>query len=244
MAVALLVAAGRGERLGHGRPKALITLAGKPMLAWSVAALRAVPAVQQIAVALPADELGAAPAGTIAVAGGAVRSQSVRNALQASGDGDPVIVHDAARPLAGPQLFERVLAALSREGADGAVAAVPVPDTIKQVGADGSTVSATLDRSRLWAVQTPQAFRREALERSLLDASDELLGAATDDAWLIERAGGVVRVVESDRENIKITAAVDLRVAEVLKQDIHLDENGAITYRTKLQLSFKYEHDH
>src|SRR5438067_4261491 len=90
MAVALIVAAGRGERLGTGRPKALVPLAGRPMLEWSVEALRAVGSVERIVVALPADELDAAPEGTVAVAGGEARSHSVREALRASGDGDPV----------------------------------------------------------------------------------------------------------------------------------------------------------
>src|SRR5437588_10422838 len=101
MAVALIVAAGRGERLGSDRPKALVMLAGKPMLQWSVEALQAVPAVHRIVVALPPDRLRDAPHGTVAVAGGAVRSQSVREALRATGGG-PVIVHDAAAPLAPP----------------------------------------------------------------------------------------------------------------------------------------------
>jgi 2-C-methyl-D-erythritol 4-phosphate cytidylyltransferase len=216
MAVALIVAAGHGERLGYGRPKALVTLAGRPMVEWSVEALRAVPAVEAIVVALPLSELDAAPEGTLGVAGGVVRSQSVREALRASGDGDPVIVHDAARPLATPDLFERALADLERHGVDAVVAAAPVTDTIKQVGDDGRTVLRTLDRSRLWAIQTPQVFRRSALERALEDASDHELAAATDEAWLIERAGGIVRVVEADPGNIKITSAADLRVAELL----------------------------
>ncbi len=216
MAVALIVAAGRGERLGSGRPKALVTVAGRPMLEWSVDALRAVVAVERIVVALPAGELEAAPEGTIAVAGGAVRSQSVREALRAAGGGDPVIVHDAARPLAPPELFERALEDLERSGADAVIAAAPVSDTIKEVGEDGQTVMRTLERSRLWAVQTPQVFRRAALDRALTEASDELLGAATDDAWLIERSGGTVRVVLSGPENIKITTAADLHVAERL----------------------------
>jgi 2-C-methyl-D-erythritol 4-phosphate cytidylyltransferase len=213
MAVALIVAAGRGERLGSGRPKALITLAGQPMVQWSVDALRAVAAVQRIVVALPAEEVGSAPAGTIGVAGGAVRSESVLAALRACGDGDPVIVHDAARPLAPPELFERALEALDRYGCDGVVAAARVSDTIKEIGPDGFTVSATLDRSRLWAVQTPQAFRRAALERAL-DVADDVLAAATDDAWLVERAGGVVCVTESGPENLKVTSPIDLRIAE------------------------------
>jgi 2-C-methyl-D-erythritol 4-phosphate cytidylyltransferase len=216
MAVALLVAAGRGERLGFDRPKALVPLAGRPLLEWSVAALRAVRAVQQIVVALPPGELGVAPEGTIAVTGGDVRSRSVREALRICPEGDPVIVHDAARPLAQPELFERVLAELERSGADAAIAATPVADTIKEVGSDGRTVDRTLERTRLWAVQTPQVFRRAALERALLEASDELLAAATDDAWLIERAGGTVRVVDAGAENIKVTTGIDLRLAELL----------------------------
>src|ERR1700737_2694599 len=116
MAVALIVAAGRGERLGSDRPKALVPLAGKPLLEWSVAALRAVSEVEQIVVALPPDQLAAAPEGTLAVAGGEARSQSVREALRAARGGDPVIVHDAARPLARPELFRRALAELERSG--------------------------------------------------------------------------------------------------------------------------------
>jgi 2-C-methyl-D-erythritol 4-phosphate cytidylyltransferase len=216
MAVALIVAAGRGQRLGSGGPKALVTLAGTPMLEWSVATLRTVREIEQIVVALPPDALDAAPDGTVAVAGGAVRSQSVREALRASGAGDPVVVHDAARPLATAALFERALAQLRESGVDAVIAATLVSDTIKQVGPDRRTVERTIDRTRLWAVQTPQVFRRAALERALLGADDELLAAATDDAWLIERAGGTVEVVESEPRNLKITTPTDLRLAELL----------------------------
>jgi len=216
MAVALIVAAGRGERLGSEGPKALVALAGMPMLEWSVRALRSVTAVEQVVVALPEPYVARAPAGTLGVAGGAVRSASVRAALRQAAEGDPVIVHDAARPNARAPLFERVLAELEGSGADGAIAAAPVADTIKEVGDDRRTVSRTLDRARLWAVQTPQAFRRPALERALFDASDETLASATDDAWLVERGGGVVRVVPSDPENLKVTTVADLRVAEAL----------------------------
>jgi 2-C-methyl-D-erythritol 4-phosphate cytidylyltransferase len=219
MAVALVVAAGRGERLGSARPKALVRLAGKPMLEWSVAALSAVPAVEQIVVALPPGELALAPAGTRAVAGGEARSQSVRAALLAAGPGDPVIVHDAARPLAGADLFELALAELERSGADAVIAATPVSDTIKEVDPAGTEVRRTLDRGALWAIQTPQVFRREALERALLDATDELLAAASDDAWLVEHAGGSVRVVDGGPENIKVTTPTDLRLAELLLEE-------------------------
>ena len=210
MAVALIVAAGRGERLGLDRPKALIALAGKPMLEWSVRAASEV--AETIVVALPAAELDAAPPGTIAVAGGEVRSQSVRAALGAAGTGDPVVVHDAARPLATPQLFARALAELERTGVDAVIAAAPVPDTIKE--ARGGVVTRTLERSSLWAVQTPQVFRRVALEEALAD--DALLGRATDDAWLIEQRGGAVRVVDSGQPNFKITTPTDLQLAELL----------------------------
>jgi 2-C-methyl-D-erythritol 4-phosphate cytidylyltransferase len=215
MAVALIVAAGRGERLGLERPKALVALGGKPMLEWSVDALRAVPAVEQIVVALPPDALDFAPDGTVGVAGGSARSESVRLALQAAGPGDPVIVHDAARPLAPAELFVRALSELERSGADAVIAATPVSDTIKEVG-EGQMVTRTLERARLWAVQTPQVFRRAALERVLAEASTELLSAATDDAWLIEREGGRVKVTDAGAQNIKVTTATDLRVAELL----------------------------
>jgi 2-C-methyl-D-erythritol 4-phosphate cytidylyltransferase len=216
VAVALIVAAGRGERLGSGRPKALVSLCGRPMLEWSVVSLQAVSAVTQIVVALPADQLDAAPEGTIAVAGGAQRSHSVRAALAACPEGDPVIVHDAARPLATPQLFEQALLELARhQDADAVIAATPVVDTIKEVADDGRTVARTLERSRLWAVQTPQVFRRAALERALAGVSDDVLALATDDAWLVERTGGVVRVVGADPGNLKVTTPEDLRIAEL-----------------------------
>jgi 2-C-methyl-D-erythritol 4-phosphate cytidylyltransferase len=228
MAVALIVAAGRGERLGSGRPKALVTLAGRPLLEWSVAALRAVPEVTAIVVALPAGELDAAPEGTIAVAGGETRSESVKRALAAAPGGDPVIVHDAARPLAAPELFARGVAEIESGEADAVIAAAPVSDTIKEVvHEDDLTVSATLTRSRLWAVQTPQIFRRAALGRVLAEATAEDLAAATDDAWLIERAGGTVRLLRSDPGNLKITTPHDLRIAElVLAERLEVADGG------------------
>ena len=191
------------------------------MLDWSVAALREVEAVKEIVVALPADRLDAAPAGVVAVAGGVTRSESVRAALAAASDGGIVIVHDAARALATPALFAAAVSELERGGADAVIAAAPVSDTIKQVHLEGRAVERTLDRSRLWAVQTPQVFRRAALEQAL-SAPDELISAATDDAWLVERQGGTVAVLPASAENFKITTPLDLRVAELL-----LSERGA-----------------
>jgi 2-C-methyl-D-erythritol 4-phosphate cytidylyltransferase len=212
VAVAIVVAAGGGERLGASRPKAFVLLAGRPMVEWSVAALRAVPAVEQIVVVLPPGE--AAPEGAVSVPGGAHRAQSVRAGVLAAAGGDPVIIHDAARPLAPPALFEAALAELAASGADGVIAAAPVVDTTKRAGPDGAVLE-TLARDELWAVQTPQVFRRAALERAL-DVPEQVLAAATDDAWLIERQGGTVRIVAAPRENLKVTTPLDLRVAELL----------------------------
>jgi 2-C-methyl-D-erythritol 4-phosphate cytidylyltransferase len=213
MTVALIVAAGSGERLGAGRPKALVQLAGQALVQWSIDALREVSGLDRIVLALPAGT--AAPPGVIAVEGGAVRSDSVRRALAAAGEGDPVVVHDAARPLVTSELVERAIAALEGDAdAEAAIAATPVTDTIKRVDGAGA-VSETLDRSELWAVQTPQVFRRVALERALQVSAQEL-ARATDDAWLIERAGGRVIVVRADAENLKVTTPFDLRVAELL----------------------------
>jgi 2-C-methyl-D-erythritol 4-phosphate cytidylyltransferase len=216
MAVALIVAAGLGERLGSDRPKALVRVAGRAMLEWSVAALQCVTEVQEIVVALPPGNLDEAPLGTTAVAGGAARSESVRAALAAARRIDPVIVHDAARPLARAELFTAALSELSRVEADAVVCAAPVTDTVKQVGDDGRTVLATLDRARLWAAQTPQVFRRAVLERVLRASTAEELRTATDEAWLVERSGGRVVVLPGPPENIKITTPTDLRLAELL----------------------------
>jgi 2-C-methyl-D-erythritol 4-phosphate cytidylyltransferase len=215
-AVAVIVAAGRGERLGQDRPKALVPLAGRTLLEHAVDALRAVEQVVEIIVALPAEHLDGAPAGVLTVAGGAVRSQSVARGLAAAPPGaEAVIVHDAARPLATPELFRRALEELAATGADAVIAAAPVTDTIKQAAPDGHTVATTLERERLWAVQTPQVFRRAALERALASGEAEL-ARATDDAWLVERQGGTVRLLRSSPRNLKITTPLDLQVAEML----------------------------
>jgi 2-C-methyl-D-erythritol 4-phosphate cytidylyltransferase len=180
------------------------------MLEWSVEALRRVDEVDTIVVALPPG--CEAPAGTIGVTGGAHRSQSVLVALQAA-PGDPVIVHDAARPLLSPELVRAALAELAAfPRCDAVIAAAPVTDTIKE--ARDGVVTRTLERAALWAVQTPQVFRRAALERAL-DAPEEVLARATDDAWLVERSGGTVRVVAAPRENLKVTTPGDQQLAEI-----------------------------
>jgi 2-C-methyl-D-erythritol 4-phosphate cytidylyltransferase len=211
MAVALVVAAGRGERLGSGGPKAFVMLADRPMVDWSLEALRAVDDLQRIVVALPPGVT--APAGTVGVQGGEQRSHSVRAALAAAGDDDVVLVHDAARPLVTPQIVRDCLRALASEDCDGVIAAAPLVDTVKETR--GREVVRTLDRSRLWAVQTPQVFHRAALEKALAQ-DDEVLAAATDDAALVEAAGGTIRVVPAPATNFKVTTPDDLHLAELL----------------------------
>jgi 2-C-methyl-D-erythritol 4-phosphate cytidylyltransferase len=145
------------------------------------------------------------------VTGGASRSESVRLALAAAPEATVAVVHDAARPLVTRELVDACIAGVG-EGVDGAVAAAPVSDTIKEADDDRRVVR-TLDRSRLWAIQTPQAFVADVLRRAL-EAGD--LAAATDDASLVEAQGGVIHVVEAPPENIKVTSRVDLALAETL----------------------------
>jgi 2-C-methyl-D-erythritol 4-phosphate cytidylyltransferase len=149
------------------------------------------------------------------VPGGATRSDSVSLGLAEAEDADVVVVHDAARPLVTADLFDRCIAQLAHWGCDGVVAAARAVDTVKEAGA-GGRVLATLERSRLWAVQTPQAFRAAALAEAFA-AGD--LGRAYDDAQLVEAHGGDVRIVEAPRHNFKITTPHDLRVAAWLLEE-------------------------
>jgi 2-C-methyl-D-erythritol 4-phosphate cytidylyltransferase len=205
--VGIVPAGGSGERLGADRPKAFVLLGGRPLLDWSLDALSE--ACDRIVVAVPA----AHEQPPDRVAGGASRSESVRNALRAAPEATVVVVHDAARPLLVPGLVRRCLDALVA-GVDGAIAAAPVTDTVKEVDEDG-LVTRTLDRGCLWAIQTPQVFRADVLRRAL-DASVETLAAATDDASLVEAVDGRVVVVEAPPENIKVTSPRDLKLAEAL----------------------------
>lgn len=199
--------------MGANAPKALLTIGGCQMLQWSVAALQSSPSIEGIVVALPPNT--PAPEECSGVLGGEFRSLSTRNAFERTSE-DVAIVCDAARPMLTPQLVESVLAGLG--DADAVVAATPVTDTVKEVS-DGKVVR-TLDRAGLWAVQTPQAFRREALERALAQP-DDVLAAATDEASLVEALGGTVNVVEAPPENIKVTTPVDFRLVELLLRERH-----------------------
>jgi 2-C-methyl-D-erythritol 4-phosphate cytidylyltransferase len=199
---AIVVAAGRGERFGG--PKLQTVLAGRRAVEWSVDAARA--ACDGVVLVVAAGDDPGVEADR-RVDGGATRSESVRAGLTAvPDDADVVVVHDAARPAARPALFHAVVAAV-RAGADAAVPGVPVTDTIKRV--DGDAVVATLDRSSLVAVQTPQAFGAAALRAAHADAGD-----ATDDAALVERRGGRVVVVPGDASNRKLTSPDDVAALE------------------------------
>jgi 2-C-methyl-D-erythritol 4-phosphate cytidylyltransferase len=222
---AVIAAAGSGQRLGAGGPKALVPLAGRPLVEWSIAACRAAAGVRSIVVACPpghAHELGGDDLGV--VDGGSTRAESVANALEAVGT-ELVAIHDAARPLVTSELIEGVVGSLVADPeADGAIAAVPVTDTVKRTRftlspCEGSNadlvIGETLDRGRLWAAQTPQVFRTEALRRALA-AYPKDGPAATDEAMLVEASGGRVLIHPASSQNLKVTTPLDLRVAEAL----------------------------
>jgi 2-C-methyl-D-erythritol 4-phosphate cytidylyltransferase len=187
------------------------------MLEWSLDAFRGASTIGEIIVAAPpGQDDRVSERGVVAVAGGGHRSESVANALALCA-GDIVVVHDAARPLVTSELIDAMVAELAaEEDAAGVIAATPVTDTIKQA-TDRGQVERTLDRSGLWAVQTPQAFRAEALRKALADPDS--LPEASDDAMLVERQGGRVVIHSTSRDNIKVTTPFDLRVAELLLRE-------------------------
>jgi 2-C-methyl-D-erythritol 4-phosphate cytidylyltransferase len=216
---AILAAAGRGARMGQ--PKQLLELAGKPVAAWSLETIASEPAVTQIVVACEPDErssferlanrIGGGKVQRV-VSGGARRQDSVFTALRAvTPPTELIVVHDGARPFVSKEVIHSVIEQARAHG--GAIAAVPVKDTIKQVSENG-TVHKTIPRARLWAAQTPQAFTYELLFRAHESAeADGFMG--TDDAELVERLGGAtIAIVESSYENLKITTPEDLIIAE------------------------------
>jgi 2-C-methyl-D-erythritol 4-phosphate cytidylyltransferase len=216
---AVLVAAGRGERLGSDRPKAFARLGDRVLLAESLERLEASEWIDAIVVVAPeeweeptillAEELGAGKVHA-AVPGGATRAASVRAGLaEVPDDVLVVLVHDAARPLLAAEVIGRVLGGLA-EGWDGVVAGLPLADTVKRVDAHGR-VAETVDRAGLYAIQTPQAFPAATLRDALARGDD-----ASDCAGLVEQAGGRVRVVEGDPRLFKVTTASDLAFVETL----------------------------
>jgi 2-C-methyl-D-erythritol 4-phosphate cytidylyltransferase len=201
----IVVAGGTGTRFGTA--KQFESIAGARLVDRAVEATAA--ACDEVVVVLPDAHRWDGPAVTAVVVGGATRSASVRAGLTAVAPSAAIIVvHDAARPLASPALFDAVIGAV-RGGADAAVPAVPVPDTVKRV--DGDEVVETVARDGLVAVQTPQAFRADALRAAHAAGAD-----ATDDAALIEAADGRVVIVPGDRANVKVTTRADLVMAVAL----------------------------
>ena len=223
-ATALIAAAGSGERLGAGGPKALVELAGRPLVTWCLDAFAEATGVERAVIAAPPGyepEVARASGGDRdallieVVSGGESRAQSVAAAL-AHADGEVIVVHDAARPLVTAQLIEALLGRLSdHPGAAGAIAAAPLTDTLKRAREPGPVVERTESRDHLWAAQTPQVFRASAL-REALAVDPERAAAATDDATLVEQAGGEVLIEPGPPSNLKVTTAADLRLAELI----------------------------
>ena len=213
-AVGIVAAAGSGSRLGADLPKALVPLAGRPLVRWAVDTLLA-GGVAEVVVTIPPGEraafAAAVPGGVLLVDGGPTRTASVRAGLAAVDEAaDAVLVHDAARPLTPPEVVARVLAALA-EGARAVVPVLPVVDTTVAVGPDGE-ITGALPREQIRRVQTPQGFSRATLVQAYrrLPASAEL----TDDAAVVQSAGVRVSTVPGDERAAKITVAQDLALAE------------------------------
>ncbi len=217
---AVIAAGGAGRRLDADVAKQYLVLAGEPVLLRTLRVFLAHPAVRLIVVALPMADAEEPPGWLsdldgriVVVRGGAERGDSVARGLEAvPAEIDVVLVHDAARPLVTRAILDRAIATAAR--GIGAVAAIPVSDTIKEVDSAGRIVS-TPDRRRLWQAQTPQAFPRALLAEAYRRAGEEGI-TATDDAALIERYGGVVEVVEGSSENLKITRNGDVALAEAI----------------------------
>jgi 2-C-methyl-D-erythritol 4-phosphate cytidylyltransferase len=212
--VAVVPAAGSGERLAAGAPKAFVNLGGRPMLEYVLSGLRDSGVVDRVVVAVPPNRTDEAKlvfgGDAVIVAGGSDRTESVRLALAAVGDAEFVLVHDAARPLTPPSMIVRVVHAL-QSGHVAVIPALPVSDTIKAVDANG-VVLGTPERSGLRAVQTPQGFQTELLRL----AYDRAAGPFTDDASVVEATGTPVQVVDGDPLAFKITTPTDLLLAQTL----------------------------
>ncbi|HEY3247139.1 MAG TPA: 2-C-methyl-D-erythritol 4-phosphate cytidylyltransferase [bacterium] len=224
-AAAVVVAAGRGERLGARGPKAFVTLAGIPLLVHAVRALEAAALVGRIIVVVGTDDvararslLSAAGCGKVGavVPGGADRQGSVFSGLAEVGSAPLVAVHDGARPLVRPALVDRVIAAAQETGA--ASAGIPIRQTVKLV--EGGQAVETVDRDRLWIAHTPQAFATHLLRRAHEQALQEGWHAS-DDAGMVERCGQPVRMVEDSVLNLKVTVPDDLALAEAMLATAH-----------------------
>lgn len=219
---AVVVAAGRGARMGSDTPKQFLPLLGRPLLAHTLDALLSHPAIDGAIVAIPhgwkarvVDEVLArvrVPKPVRLVSGGQSRAESVARALaRVPRAAEFVLVHDGARPNIAPHLIDRLLEAVAKHGA--AIPALPATDTLKERTATGF-VKRTLDRSKIVCVQTPQAFRRALLARAYADNRD--VARITDCAGVVEATGAKVAIVPGERENLKVTEPMDLAIAASL----------------------------
>ncbi|WP_020404624.1 2-C-methyl-D-erythritol 4-phosphate cytidylyltransferase [Gracilimonas tropica] len=218
----IIPAAGSGVRLGHDIPKPFIRIGDKTILEHTVSRFTALPNLKQVIVATSKNYISTVrnmkvniPEGIdlIVVEGGEERQFSIHNALsEVSVDIELIAVHDAVRPFIRTKLIAQCCEVAAEVG--GAIIGVPAKDTIKKVDASGKII-ATPDRSELWQAQTPQVFRKSLLTEAY-DSAMEAGFFGTDDASLVERIGGVVKMVEGDRENLKITYPVDLKIAELI----------------------------
>jgi 2-C-methyl-D-erythritol 4-phosphate cytidylyltransferase len=223
-AAAIVAAGGSGKRMGGGFPKQLLEIRNKPILLHTLEKLDRVPELEIILLAVHASIkeiiLARLPAWNLrktvrVVEGGAERQDSVRRALgEVPEHIRLVLIHDAVRPFVPVAKIREVLSAAARDG--GAILAVRAKNTVKK-GRE-NWVEETVDRNVLWEVQTPQAFRREILNRAYAKAEDEGF-SGTDDSQLVERLGAPVRIIIGEETNIKITSPADLRLAEILAQE-------------------------
>ncbi|UVT16875.1 MAG: 2-C-methyl-D-erythritol 4-phosphate cytidylyltransferase [Nitrospira sp.] len=220
---ALVPAAGRGLRMGGPVPKQFLSLGGEPLILHSLRVLQASSAIDEIILAVPATEMDYCLTQIVAqhhftkvtkvVPGGKERQDSVRHALEEVHDDVAVVlVHDAVRPFLTERMVEEVVRKARAKGA--AIIALPMKDTVKQVGMD-HVIKRTLDRETLWLAQTPQAFRRDWLLAAHRKAHGEGV-RATDDAYLMEWCGYPVSVVEGSGENIKVTRPEDMAIGEAI----------------------------
>ncbi|MEA5471360.1 2-C-methyl-D-erythritol 4-phosphate cytidylyltransferase [Spirulina sp. 06S082] len=220
----LIPAAGLGKRMGGDRNKLLLTLLGKPLLEWTLLAAKASKKIEWIGLLGQSydfiafeellDRVNLAKPVEL-IQGGTTRQESVYNGLQGLPEGaEGVLIHDGARCLATPELFDRCAIAL--KSCSGLIAAVPVKDTIKVVG-DGGIIQSTPDRANLWAAQTPQGFKVKLL-KECHEKGKQLGWEVTDDAALFERCDLPVEIVQGEETNLKITTPVDLAIAAFILQ--------------------------
>lgn len=250
MAVAVVVAAGQGKRLGHPTPKAFIDLAGKPVVSWALEAFATSPLISKVALVYPAgfapDEpllrraigcsthtcaaFAEVQSEIVCVPGGTERGDSVKAGVDslAQTNFDVVAIHDGARPLVSQTTIQACLEAA--QNGEVSIAAAQITDTVKRVKPTSTLIEETVDRSLLWGAQTPQVFTSSAI-RQVLELPPAQLAAATDEASLAESIGLAVEVVTSERSNMKVTVPEDLELVELLLKarsrrcDCHLREN-------------------